>query len=154
MVPKPAGNEAASIWLQKEPFMRVILLAFGLLMLSACATTKKYEALLNTWAGKSENALLQSWGPPDSFYENDGVKYLAIRRIRRLSAVLRVLFTRKGARQRSQYRGGLFEAGGIRATRAAQITGGLKMQCPGWKRLPLKLLPLICRRFGISLPTV
>tara|TARA_R110000868_G_scaffold150567_7_gene373928 strand:- start:4634 stop:5338 length:705 start_codon:yes stop_codon:yes gene_type:complete len=76
MVPKPAGNEAASIWLQKEPFMRVILLAFGLLMLSACATTKKYEALLNTWAGKSENALLQSWGPPDSFYENDGVKYL------------------------------------------------------------------------------
>ncbi|MBT5047524.1 MAG: hypothetical protein HOM58_03400 [Rhodospirillaceae bacterium] len=44
--------------------------------LAACATTERYEAILESWVGKTENALVQAWGPPDSVYETSGTKYL------------------------------------------------------------------------------
>jgi hypothetical protein len=43
---------------------------------AACASTEAYEAKLNTWLGKAEIALVEAWGPPDSFYEVGGKKYL------------------------------------------------------------------------------
>ena len=52
----------------------ILLLLCGL---AACATTEKYEAILESWIGKSENALVEAWGPPDSVYETDGTKYLS-----------------------------------------------------------------------------
>ena len=51
------------------------MLSFGLL-LSACATTEKYEANLQTWIGSPEAELVRSWGPPDSFYESGESRYL------------------------------------------------------------------------------
>lgn len=45
-------------------------------VLSACATTEKYEAVLKTWIGSSERELINSWGPPSSVYEVNGDKYL------------------------------------------------------------------------------
>jgi hypothetical protein len=51
-----------------------------LIVLAACATSENYEALLESWVGKSENALIQAWGPPDSVYETTGTKYLSYTR--------------------------------------------------------------------------
>lgn len=59
--------------------MRALLVSLIVIaLLAGCsrATTRKYEALLNTWVGQSDAALLGSWGPPDSVYDNGGVKYL------------------------------------------------------------------------------
>ena len=39
-------------------------------MLAACATPAKYDKMLQSWVGKNEAALEQSWGAPS------GVKYL------------------------------------------------------------------------------
>ena len=49
---------------------------FLIAVLAACATTEKYEAILESWVGKSENALVEAWGPPDSVYEAAGTRYL------------------------------------------------------------------------------
>lgn len=46
---------------------KIICLAL-LLFLSGCATSAKYKALLDTWLGSSEDALITSWGPPQSVY--------------------------------------------------------------------------------------
>lgn len=51
-----------------------ILLLFGT---AACATTEKYEARLNAWLDRPEGALIEAWGPPNSFYESGGKKYLS-----------------------------------------------------------------------------
>jgi hypothetical protein len=45
------------------------LIAFlALSLLSSCATTAGYEAMLNTWVGDSEDNLVSKWGPPQSSY--------------------------------------------------------------------------------------
>ncbi len=47
--------------------MRIwIILGLSLLFVFSCATTKKYDAKLNTWVGKSEQQLIQSWGQPSA----------------------------------------------------------------------------------------
>ncbi len=51
------------------------ILSFGLL-LSAYATTEKYEANLQTWIGAPELEVVRSWGPLDSFYESGEIRYL------------------------------------------------------------------------------
>jgi hypothetical protein len=43
------------------------LLASGLL-LSACATTANYEAILRTWVAQPVDRLVMAWGPPQSTY--------------------------------------------------------------------------------------
>ena len=53
---------------------KFVLLA--IILISGCATAEKYEAKIKTWIGSSESALVSSWGPPDSVYENGGLKYL------------------------------------------------------------------------------
>ena len=48
-----------------------------ILLLTGCATTKKYEAILQTWIGSQENELIRKWGPPRQVYDaGGGVKYL------------------------------------------------------------------------------
>jgi len=56
--------------------MKNALIVGIIFVVSACATAEKYEAILDTWVGSSENALVDSWGVPDQVYENNGVKYL------------------------------------------------------------------------------
>ena len=48
------------------------------LMLSGCfATESKYIKILDTWMGKTENHLVDKWGPPDGAYtKDDGSKIL------------------------------------------------------------------------------
>ncbi|KOO13326.1 hypothetical protein AKJ18_19140 [Vibrio xuii] len=40
-----------------------------LCVLQGCATTEKYNAILDTWMGHNINELVQSWGYPDSTFE-------------------------------------------------------------------------------------
>lgn len=57
--------------------MRFILLFLTAGFLSACATTAKYEAKLNTWVGKNESDLVSQWGVPNNTYSlNDGSKLI------------------------------------------------------------------------------
>ncbi|VVN81608.1 hypothetical protein PS712_01141 [Pseudomonas fluorescens] len=46
------------------------------LMLSACATTAKYEKILDTWVGEDELNLVRKWGPPQQSYETSGHRFL------------------------------------------------------------------------------
>lgn len=39
-----------------------------LIIFSGCATTAKYEAILNTWVGADVNNLIGSWGAPSEEY--------------------------------------------------------------------------------------
>lgn len=48
----------------------------GLAILVGCASTRNYEAMLNTWVGSPEDALLQKWGPPSNVYQSGTAKYL------------------------------------------------------------------------------
>jgi hypothetical protein len=49
--------------------MKLLLNIFIVFILSACATTEKYEAILNTWVGHSINTLIDSWGYPTNSFE-------------------------------------------------------------------------------------
>lgn len=46
--------------------MKSLAVILAALALSGCATSAKYEALLETWKGKSINELVESWGYPDN----------------------------------------------------------------------------------------
>ena len=39
-------------------------------------TGEKHEKILNSWVGSSETKLISEWGPPNSVYQTDGVKYI------------------------------------------------------------------------------
>lgn len=46
-------------------------------MLAGCATTEKYEGMLQSLIGSTEHDLIRQWGPPQQAYDaGGGVKYL------------------------------------------------------------------------------
>lgn len=56
---------------------KIIAALVGFMALVGCATTANYEAILNSWVGSSESALVASWGPPQSVYDApDGTRIL------------------------------------------------------------------------------
>jgi hypothetical protein len=48
--------------------LRAVCLIVVLITLG-CATTGKYEAILNRWEGQSVNNLITRWGPPNQSFE-------------------------------------------------------------------------------------
>ncbi len=42
-----------------------MVVSFGVLALSACATTHNYEARVRSWQGKDAQVLVANWGQPD-----------------------------------------------------------------------------------------
>ncbi|MCQ4307954.1 hypothetical protein NA645_08125 [Pseudomonas stutzeri] len=59
--------------------MRTInpLIMLCAILISGCATTAKYEAILASWVGSPEGDLIRSWGPPQQVYDTgSGTKYL------------------------------------------------------------------------------
>ena len=48
------------------------LLAGLALVLSGCATTANYEAILKTWMGVHADRLVASWGPPQNSFQLSG----------------------------------------------------------------------------------
>lgn len=57
--------------------MRIALALVTAFVLSACATTTKYEAILDSWVGSTESSLVQAWGAPQGVYEApDGTRVL------------------------------------------------------------------------------
>ncbi len=47
---------------------RRLLLVVGVVSLVACATTAKYETILQSWVGEDADNLVRRWGPPNSSY--------------------------------------------------------------------------------------
>ncbi len=56
---------------------KIIIILLISLGITACATSAKYQNLLDSWVGADENILIGQWGVPTSKYENDGIKFLA-----------------------------------------------------------------------------
>lgn len=56
--------------------MKKVVCLFLLYIVCSCATTAKYERILNSWVGSDESELVDRIGPPDQVYENDGKKYI------------------------------------------------------------------------------
>jgi len=54
----------------------IFVIAILMLALTACATTAKYEKILNSWVGSEEIDLVRKWGPPQQVYESGGIKFL------------------------------------------------------------------------------
>ena len=48
---------------------RVIILAIFLVILTGCATSAKYNAILDSWMGKDVNNLVNSWGYPQNSFK-------------------------------------------------------------------------------------
>ena len=55
--------------------LKYLLVCF-FIALVGCATTQNYEKILASWVGRPVNALIDSWGPPDSEYVNGSTRYL------------------------------------------------------------------------------
>lgn len=52
---------------------RLMLIIIAIMILTGCATTEKYEAILNSWVGSDINDLMRSWGyPVGSFQAPNG----------------------------------------------------------------------------------
>lgn len=47
---------------------------------AGCATTPKYEAMLERWVGMPEDTLVRAWGPPDRVYDGRSVRTLTYHR--------------------------------------------------------------------------
>lgn len=53
--------------------LRVLIIGIVMLALAGCATSAKYNAVLDTWMGHDINELVQSWGYPiNSFKAPNG----------------------------------------------------------------------------------
>lgn len=53
--------------------MRIVAACILLITLNACATTSRYEEILNSWANNDINRLIEAWGPPaDTYTMPDG----------------------------------------------------------------------------------
>jgi len=64
------GQSVYACWYMRPILVALLLVALG------CATTKKYERVLQSWVGSTENQLIASWGVPTRTYENGGMKFL------------------------------------------------------------------------------
>jgi len=57
--------------------IKLFITCIFILLLSGCATTAKYEKILDSWVGVNEQELIEAWGVPDSTYEVGKVKFLS-----------------------------------------------------------------------------
>ena len=57
--------------------LAILTLTIASALQSGCATTGKYETVLQSWVGNDVNHLIASWGPPTSEYRmpNGNVMY-------------------------------------------------------------------------------
>ena len=56
--------------------IKFFLALFSAILLTACATTEKYEARLQTFVGKPESAVIEKLGAPSKIYDSGGNRYL------------------------------------------------------------------------------
>jgi len=57
--------------------MRCIAISLvAITWLAGCITTANYETMLKTWVGRSEDELVQVWGPPSSVYQSTSANTL------------------------------------------------------------------------------
>ena len=51
-------------------------------LLSGCATTERYEEILDTYIGATEDELVEHWGVPDQVYETEKSRFIVYKRSR------------------------------------------------------------------------
>lgn len=56
-------------WSITQIILSLFVLVILPIFISACATTKKYEAVLNSWMGSDVNNLINSWGYPQGTFD-------------------------------------------------------------------------------------
>ena len=56
--------------------MKKLFLIFSVVMLSSCYTKQEHQEMLQSWVGHDKAKIIDVWGPPTSYYEADGAKYL------------------------------------------------------------------------------
>jgi len=62
------------------PRSLLVVFCVAAFVATGCATTEKYEAILKSWVGSSERALVSAWGPPADVYEApNGTRILTYR---------------------------------------------------------------------------
>jgi hypothetical protein len=59
-----------------------VLTIIACLFLSACASTEKYNKMIQQWIGSDEDTLIATWGAPSSSYQTDNAKYLTYDNLR------------------------------------------------------------------------
>ncbi len=55
---------------------KIVLGLLAIAMLAARATEEAYKTALQSWIGAREQQLVSQWGPPEGFYEAEGVRFL------------------------------------------------------------------------------
>lgn len=59
--------------------MKLLITLVFILILTGCATAAKYQQILDSWIGASEQALIESWGVPDRTYTVGNLTFLSYR---------------------------------------------------------------------------
>ena len=54
----------------------MFFLLLTIILMSGCVTKAEHEDKLSTWIGFSESSLVESWGPPNGFYETGKKRFL------------------------------------------------------------------------------
>ena len=67
-------------------YMKFFCLLGLIFYLGSCASTQKYDQMLNGWIGKPESALLKSWGSPSARKINtDGSQVITFTQVQTLT---------------------------------------------------------------------
>ena len=70
----------------KPSYLNIVGALSVALLLTACASTQKYDQMLNGWVGKSESALLKTWGAPSARKINaDGSQVVTFTQVQTLT---------------------------------------------------------------------
>lgn len=70
----------------KRSYLKIVGTLSVILFLTACASTQKYDHMLNGWVGKPESALLKTWGAPSARKINaDGSQVITFTQIQTIT---------------------------------------------------------------------
>lgn len=70
----------------KRFYLKIVGTLSVILFLTACASTQKYDQMLNGWVGKPESALLKTWGAPSARKINaDGSQVITFTQIQTIT---------------------------------------------------------------------
>lgn len=70
----------------KRSYLKIVGTLSVILFLTACASTQKYDQMLNGWVGKPESALLKTWGAPSARKINaDGSQVITFTQIQTIT---------------------------------------------------------------------
>lgn len=64
----------------KYKMIASVLAALSIILITSCTSTQKYEEILQTWIGHTDEELIEKWGVPDVVYPTSYGKLLMYRK--------------------------------------------------------------------------